>query len=31
MTSSQLSDLVDYIEYDPHRDVFTVYWKQPKP
>lgn len=31
MTSSQLSDLVDYIEYDPRRDEFTLYWKKQKP
>jgi DNA invertase Pin-like site-specific DNA recombinase len=31
MTISQLSELVDYIEYDPRRDEFTVYWKKPKP
>lgn len=31
MTSSQLSEQVDYVEYDPGRDEFTISWKKPEP
>jgi len=31
MTSSQLSEQVDYVEYDPRRDEFTICWKKPEP
>ena len=31
MTISRLAKRVVYIEYDPRREEFTIYWKKPEP